>query len=77
MGRSVAVGILAIALFLPRIPPKATGELRQTITGERQAAVEYGFSCPEGFISKKSAAAVPELSAAIKDGSAGVVIPVG
>ena len=68
LGLSVAGGVLAIVLFSPRMPPPAEGKLRLTITGERQAKVEYAFSCPEGFAAN-STAALTALEAAVKEGS--------
>jgi hypothetical protein len=73
VGLAAIAGVLAIAFFSPRTPPQATGELRLTITGERTAAVEYSFSYPDGFKSQGSAAAVTELSVAVRGGSAGAV----
>ncbi|HWP79148.1 MAG TPA: hypothetical protein VN446_00750 [Candidatus Acidoferrum sp.] len=70
VGLAAAAGVLAMALFSPRTPPQATGELRLTITGEHTVAVEYSFSCPDGFKSKGGKAAVTELSVAVKGGSA-------
>ncbi|HWQ50641.1 MAG TPA: hypothetical protein VN369_02455 [Terriglobales bacterium] len=70
VGLAAAAGVLAIALFSPRTPPQATGELRLMITNECMVTVEYTFSCPDGMKGKGSVAAVTELSAAVKGGSA-------